>query len=119
MNWLRQVDISLFSLWKHLNTLNTFFPDDLFLSLGQFKDLPTNLLIILIITLKIWPNIGDHLRGFILLNQPYDAQYIQDLRYEVLQVEILLLIHEGFHHFFDAALGYRLLLVDKTIEDFG
>lgn len=119
MNWLRQVKISLFSLWKHFDTLDAFFPDNLFLSLRQFKDLPANLLIVLIITLKIWPNIGDNFRGFILLNQAYDAQNIEYFRYEVLQVEILLLIHEGLHHFFDAAFGYRFLLVDKAIEDFG
>ena len=119
MNWLWQADIGLLSLRKNLDAFDSFFPDNLFLSLRQLKDFPADLLIILIVALEIRPNVGDDFRGLVLLYQPDNAQDIEYLGYEVFQVEVLLLIHEGFHHFFDAALGYCFLLVDKTIENFG
>ena len=119
MNWLRQADIGLLSLRKNFDAFDSFFPDNLLLSLRQFEDLPADLLIILVVALEIRPNVGDDFRGLVLLYQPDNAQDIEYFRYEIFQVEILLLIHEGFHHFFDAALGYCFLLVDKTIENFG
>ena len=73
MNWLRQANISLLCFRKNFDTLDSFFPDNLFLSLRQLEDLPADLLIILIVALEIRPNVGDDFRGLVLLYQPDNA----------------------------------------------
>ena len=85
--------------------LRAVFSYDLLFSFGQFEHFPAYLLACLVITLKVRANVGNYFSCFIFLYQSDDAQNVENLRYVDFVVEIFLLVHESFHHFFDAALG--------------
>ena len=103
-----------------LDLLFDFFilpSNDLFFSFDEFQHLPANFFAIFIETLEIRSNIGDNFSGLILLDEANDGEDIEDLRYEILQIEIFLLIHKRLHNLFDTLLGDHILLINKRVED--
>ena len=90
--------------------------DDLLLPLDQLQHLPAYFLAVFVVALEIRTDVGDDLRGFVLLNQTNDCEDVQNLRDEVLEVKVFLLVHKGLHNIFNAALCHHIFLVNQRVK---
>lgn len=116
MDWDWHILTGLLSL-DRLGLLNALFADDLFLSLDELEGFPADLFAVFVVAFEVGADVGDDFGGFIFLDEADDGEDVEDFGDEVLEVEVFLLVHEGFNNLFDACFGHHVLLVNQTVED--
>lgn len=117
MNRIRQVAALL--SFDRFCLFHDLFPNDLLLAFNELQYLPADLFPVFVVALQVRPDVGDHLGRFIFFNETNNGENVENFRDEVLEIEIFLLVHEGFHNLLDAALGHHIFLVDETVKDLG
>ena len=99
--------------------LNLFclLPHYLLFSFDKLEHLPAYLLPILVVTFQVRPDVGNHFSCLVLLDQANNGKDVEYFRNEVFEIEIFLLVHEGFHNVLNTTLSDHILLINERIED--
>lgn len=112
-----RIEGSFFLFWQCFQALDSFLADGLFFPFCELEHFPTNFFAVFIVAFQIWANVGNDLCGFVLFDEANNAKDVKDLWDKVLEIEVLLLIHEALNHVLDVALGDCLLLVDEAVKN--
>ena len=110
VHWCRSILVLFFNL---LFSFLIFFTNNLLLSFDKFQHLPSYFLSIFVKTFKIRPYISNNFSCFIFFNESYDCKDIKNLRNEIFQIQIFLLIHERLYNLFNAGLGHHIFLINE------
>lgn len=107
MDWFGDVPFFRFGL----QLLHRLLSDDLLFPLDQLQDLPADLLPVFVVAFEVWADVGNHFGGFVLFDEAYDGEDVEDFWDEVFEIEVFLLVHKALHNLLNAALSHHIFLV--------